>query len=325
MPTYTMEVFRWSGTGYNAQYDTSYTATFDDNDDSVGGSSDSDETVSINGGAAGATNGSPYKIAISFTDTDGNSHVEDFNFFHTSDGGWHFAAEPGSAFTTGATLGSYQSHSVGWDYDEVVCFASGTKIQTSLGEVSVEHLVSGDLVKTSDASFKPLAMNLCRSVSAKLLRENEKLRPVRITTGALGNGLPTRDLLVSRQHRMLVSSKISQRMFGEKETLIAAIRLTALPGIFVDNDIANIDYHHLLFDTHEVIFAEGAPSESLYSGAEALQTLAPEARAEILQLFPEFTKMQTKGNAARLIPSAKDQKRLVDRHATNAQPLLHST
>ncbi len=321
MPTYTMEVFRWSGTGYNAQYNTSYTATFNDDDDSVGGSSDSDETVSIDGGTAGSTNGSPYKIAISFTDTEGNSHVEDFNFFHTSDGGWHFAAEPDSAFTTGATLGSYQSHSVGWDYDEVVCFAAGTRIQTSFGEVPVEDLVSGDLIKTSDGSFKPLAMNLCRSVDFKLLQKNEKLLPVRITSGALGNGLPTRDLLVSRQHRLLISSKISERMFGEKETLIAAIRLTALPGIFVDTEIKAVSYHHLLFDTHEVIFAEGAPSESLYSGAEALQTLAPEARAEILQLFPEFTKMQTKGAPARLIPSAKDQKKLVERHAANAQPL----
>ena len=49
--------------------------------------------------------------------------------------------------------------------------------------------------------------------------------------GALGNGLPRRDLLVSRQHRMLVRSSIAGRMFGDKEVLVAAHHLTALPGV----------------------------------------------------------------------------------------------
>jgi hypothetical protein len=53
MATYTVEAFRWSATGYNALYNTSYTAVLDDNDGSYQGGSDASETVTINGGAAG--------------------------------------------------------------------------------------------------------------------------------------------------------------------------------------------------------------------------------------------------------------------------------
>lgn len=321
MPTHTFQVFQWSGTGYNAQYNTSHTAVFNDDDDSVGGSSDANETVSIDGGASNVTGSSPYKISVNFTDTDGNSHVEDFNFFYTSDGGWYFAPQEGSAFTEGATFGNYQSHTVGWDYDEVVCFTSGTLIATKQGKVPVEKLVAGDLVLTSSGDYKPLVMNMCRTLSVETLTTNHKMRPIRITAGALGNGLPTRDLLVSRQHRMMVQSKIAERMFGSAEALVSAVKLTMLPGIFVERDDAPVTYHHLLFDTHEVIFAEDAPSESLFTGEEALKTLAPEAKEEILALFPEIAEM-VESIPARHIPSSRNQKRLVARHYSNQQPVL---
>ncbi len=81
-------------------------------------------------------------------------------------------------------------------------------------------------------------------------------------------------------------------------------------------------YHHLLLQDHEVIFAEGAPAESLLTGDEALRTLAPEALEELQVLFPQLSETKNKAPAS-LIPSAKNQKRLVARHGQNRQP-LHS-
>ncbi|MDC0736813.1 Hint domain-containing protein [Cognatishimia sp. SS12] len=321
MPQYTMTVFQWSGTGYNATYNESHTAVFNDDDASVGGSSDSNETVSIDGGSANVTGGSPYKISINFRDTDNNKHVEDFNFFYTPDGGWYFAPQEGSAFTEGARLGRYQSHSTGWDYDEVVCFAAGTLIRTKKGDIAVEDLIAGDQVLTHNGHARRLVMNMRRELQATHLADNPKLRPIRIVAGALGGGLPKRDLLVSRQHRMLVQSRIAERMFGTSETLVSAIRLTALPGIFVDTEAESVAYHHLLFDQHEVIFAEGAPSESLLTGAEALKTISPDAREEILALFPEIGAM-AEAAPARVIATPRNQRRLVARHKRNNQPLL---
>lgn len=143
MATHTVEAFRWTGTGYNALDNTSYTsftAVLDDNDGSFQGGSDASETVTINGGAAGSTNSQPFAINVIFTNTLGNPRLETFFFVNTSaaPSRWYFVPAPGSSFTVGATLGSYQSHTTGWTYSSVVCFAEGTMIEMDQGPCAVE-------------------------------------------------------------------------------------------------------------------------------------------------------------------------------------------
>lgn len=322
MPSYTVEAFRWSGTGYNSQYTTSYSATITDNDNSFQGSGDSDETIQIDGGATNASGGSPYKIAVSFTDTSGNSHVEDFNFFYTSDGGWYFIAEPGSAFTVGATLGSYQSHTVGWDYSEVICFMAGTLIETPGGPRSVETLEVGELVTCGDGTSKPLTQVVSRHFTKDQLQKNEKLRPVRVTAGALGLGLPKRDLVVSRQHKLLVKSQIAERMLGTAETLVAANKLTILPGVFVDDAAERADYYHLGFEEHEIVFAEGAPAESLLRESDIVGDLSPEAEEELQWLLCDGVVSKARKTPRTPIASTKLQKKMIERHALKQKSLL---
>jgi hypothetical protein len=321
MPTYTVEAFQWSGTGYNAQYNTSYQATFSDNDGAYQGSGDSDEQVQIDGGSFNSTQGQPYKIAVSFTDNNGDAHVEDFNFFYTSDGGWYFVPEPGSEFTTGATLGSYQSHTVGWDYDDVVCFVSGTHIATPDGPRAVETLLAGDKISCEDGTVKPIAFVLCRTFSANQLLENEKLRPVRITAGALGLGVPERDLLVSRQHRMVTKSKISKNKFGQEDALVAAIKLTMLPGIFMDPVIQDTTYYHIGFEDHEIVLAEGAPAESLLHGDDADLFLNDDARDELAWLLPMAQTQHLSPRPSTKIPSPSLQKTIVKAHLAKGRAL----
>ena len=69
-----------------------------------------------------------------------------------------------------------------------------------------------------------------------------------------------RDFLVSRQHRMLVSSYISQCIFGVRDVLIPSIKLVVLSGIFIELDLTQVDYIHLFFDRHKIIYAERAPN-----------------------------------------------------------------
>ena len=201
------------------------------------------------------------------------------------------------------------------------CFARGTYIQTPNGSRSVEDMREGDIVSGHNGQDLTLRKVMRSQFSADDLLANPNLRPVRILAGALGNDLPARDLLVSRQHRMLVSSKISERMFGQNEVLIPAIRLTELPGVFVDEDVNDVEYFHLLFDEHEVIFAEGAPTESLLTGPEALKSLSPEAREEILAIFPQVANMNFTPKPARLVPTGRKQKQLITRHIRTSQPL----
>ena len=202
----------------------------------------------------------------------------------------------------------------------LVCFVEGTLVETDLGLVDVQQLEIGDWVKTADHGYQPLRSCLKKHVDVNALAD-EKLRPVRITAGSLGHGLPNRDLLVSRQHRMVVFSKICERMFGVREAMVPAIRLIELPGIFIDNQRKAVTYHHLVFDQHEVIFAEGAPTESFYPGPVGLAAISPEAKQEICALFPELSCEETELEASRFMPPAKQQKTLIQRHLKNTKAI----
>ena len=170
----------------------------------------------------------------------------------------------------------------------VPCFVAGTLIATPDGDKAVETLAVGDLVCTQDAGAQPVAWHGTRHLDAKALALHPALRPVRIAAGALGAGVPQRDLIVSPQHRILVASDTTHRVSGTREVLVAAKHLVGLPGICVDMQANDVTYVHFLCPQHHVVFAQGAATESMLPGAQALRSLTPEARAEVLALFPEL-------------------------------------
>lgn len=218
---------------------------------------------------------------------------------------------------------------VGWEAvtisplnGSVVCFTRGTLIKTVNGDVPVENLRSGDKVLTMDRGFQPIRWIGSRKVSSDSLQANPKLRPVRINAGAMGPGLPERDLLVSRQHRMMVRSDIAQDMFNTSEVLVAAIKLCEREGIDIVDDAQEVEYFHILFDQHEVIYAENTPSESLFAGPEAIKSLPILARKEVLTLFPELLDIDYRPRAVRAIPKGHDQKIFVKKHAELGEALV---
>ncbi|NNK78044.1 MAG: calcium-binding protein [Litoreibacter sp.] len=170
----------------------------------------------------------------------------------------------------------------------VPCFVRETRIETDRGPVVVEDLRAGDLVCTLDNSVQPIRWIGSRRLDAAQLRTNARLRPIRIRAGALGQGLPTADLRVSPQHRVLVNSRVSERFFGNRQVLIAAIKPVDLPGIDFENGLTEILYFHLMFDPHEIVTSEGAPTESLLCAPQALRSISREAHDEIADLFPEI-------------------------------------
>ncbi len=73
-----------------------------------------------------------------------------------------------------------------------------------------------------------------------------------------------------------------------KTTGVTEFTTIAVPGIEIATDLTEITYWHFICAQHQVVFAEGAASESLYTGPEALKMLGAEARAEIYQIFPQL-------------------------------------
>uniref|UniRef100_UPI0035B41544 Hint domain-containing protein n=1 Tax=Paracoccus sp. TaxID=267 RepID=UPI0035B41544 len=147
------------------------------------------------------------------------------------------------------------------------------------------------------------------------------LRPIRILKGALGAGKPEADLVVSPQHRILVRSRIAQKMFGTDEVLVAAKQLCQVDGIDVANDLDGVTYVHFLFDSHQLVISNGAETESLHTGAEALKSVGPAARQEIFEIFPEL-RNGTERPAVRLLTSGRLGRKLAVRHQQNRKPLV---
>jgi hypothetical protein len=120
------------------------------------------------------------------------------------------------------------------------------------------------------------------------LEAHANVRSIRIKADALGQNMPERDLTVSPQHRILVNSKLASRLHGEDEVLVAAKHLLQVEGVDVELDTDSVIYVHFLFDQHQIVEAEGAETESLFTAPEALKTVESAARVEILHLLPEL-------------------------------------
>lgn len=220
----------------------------------------------------------------------------------------------------------YQSSIVG-NFDAPppnVCFANGTLIETDRGPVAVEELRAGDLVVTRDAGLQPIRWIGSKKLGRAVLEGNPGLRPIRIRAGALGGDTPTQDLLVSPQHRVLVRSKTAQRMFGASEVLVGAKQLLMLDGIDVADDLPEVEYFHFLFDDHQVVISNGAETESLYTGPQALRSVGPAALEEIFAIFPELRDRDPaeRPQGARMLLSGRQGRRLAHRHAQHAKPLV---
>lgn len=168
------------------------------------------------------------------------------------------------------------------------CFLQETHILTPDGERRIEELSVGDQVMTRDAGAQKIRWIGRRLMKPALLNTHPHLRPVCISKDALGPNAPARDLWVSPQHRCVVSGARAEMMFGEPEVFVPAKALTDLPGCYVSGR-EDVVYFHILFDSHQLVFSDGLPTESFFPGAEVARAGDRAAQDEILEIFPELS------------------------------------
>jgi len=165
------------------------------------------------------------------------------------------------------------------------CFAAGTRIRTASGAPRrVEALAVGDEIALFSGATAPVIWIGRRTLDLRRHPRPEAVQPVLITAGALADGLPCRDLLVSPDHAVYLDGHL--------------IPAKALLNGFSIRQLTRkqIAYYHIELAAHAVLFAEDAPAESyLETGNRA----AFENSGPATVLHPDFaqTLRETKGCA----------------------------
>lgn len=137
------------------------------------------------------------------------------------------------------------------------CFLRGTRILTLQGERPIEDLRIGDLVSTVSGDPKAVKWIGRMRVDREVLRDAARA-PVKIAQGAFNGVLPHSDLYVSYRHRLLINGLLIPA--GD---LINGISITRAESTSSDF----LEYFHVELDRHDVIFANGAPAETLQGDA----------------------------------------------------------
>jgi hypothetical protein len=130
------------------------------------------------------------------------------------------------------------------------CYAAGTRIRTENGEVPVEQLVAGDIVRARFAGNTPVVWLGHRRVDCRRHPDPAKVWPVRISAHAFGPRLPERDLVLSPDHAVFV------------DDVLIPIKHLINNKTIVQEKVDSVTYYHVELGEHDVLLAEGLPAES---------------------------------------------------------------
>ena len=161
-----------------------------------------------------------------------------------------------------------------------ICFVRGTLIETPSGPVPIEALSAGDIVATD---IGPQAISWIGSSRYSLAETlaHPSLRPITFSAHALGPGVPHMDVTVSPNHSVVIEGARLELDIGTDRALCPAKFLVGRPGINFASPTRDIEYFHILLETHRILESSGLRSESLGHGPAARETLGPELWSEL--------------------------------------------
>ena len=152
-----------------------------------------------------------------------------------------------------------------------VSFTRGTRITLADGrQQPVEDLAPGDAVLTRNAGVQQI-----RWIGTQTVRAQGAFAPIRIRAGVLNN---VRDLVVSPDHRLFIYQRQDTIGAGRSDLMVRACHLVNGDTVTVQQG-GFVDYFQLLFDDHQIIFAEGIATESLHFDLRTAPVLPTELSA----------------------------------------------
>lgn len=165
-------------------------------------------------------------------------------------------------------------------FAEVACvsFTRGTHITLASGQQRpVEDLRLGDMVLTRDDGPQAL-----RWIGQNTVRAVGEFAPIRIAAGTLHN---ENDLLVSPDHRLFIYQRSDALGAGRHEVLVRARHLVNGDTV-TRQDGGFVDYFQLLFDRHQIIYAEGIAAETLLVDTRTRPALPAELNKKLARTLP---------------------------------------
>ncbi|MEM8732019.1 MAG: Hint domain-containing protein [Pseudomonadota bacterium] len=169
-------------------------------------------------------------------------------------------------------------------HDGILCFAAGTQVATPGGARRVETLRPGEIVSTEDKGDQALVWTGRREVL--FARGDNRFRPIIFQPGSLGYGTPVRDLIVSPDHHMVLRGPDVAELTGSIAAFVRAGALIDMRGVRQMLGKRRITYIHLMLESHAILRAEEAETESFYPTPMALAALADAQRASVFGHIP---------------------------------------
>lgn len=155
-----------------------------------------------------------------------------------------------------------------------VSFARGTLITMANGaQKPIEDLRVGDRILTRDNGPRDI-----RWIGQQTVRATGAFAPIVIKKGVLNN---SNDLTLSPNHRLFIYQRRDKIRAGRSEVMVKA-RLLVNGDSVVQSDGGFVDYYQLLFDQHEIIYAEGIAAESLFVDTQVTAVLPEGVRSSLL-------------------------------------------
>ena len=170
----------------------------------------------------------------------------------------------------------------------VICFTPGTMILTPDGPRDVASLTEGSLVQTQDNGPQEILWIGQRRISGARMMAVPALVPVRMRAGALDRSVPDAGLLVSPDHRVVLRGARARALFNADEVLVTARDLVNDRTILRDGSLREVRYIHVLLAQHEIVFANGVPTESFHPASAALASMDDVEQDRLFDRLPDL-------------------------------------
>ncbi|MFW2588611.1 Hint domain-containing protein [Sagittula sp. SSi028] len=194
---------------------------------------------------------------------------------------------PGQAYTVSASEQGDASPAAYSSFATLACFDAATLIETADGPIRAERIREGDLVMTRDYGAQPVRW-VHRSRRA-IDPDDRHKAPVLLPKGSLGRNRPSRDLILSANHRVLLGEAGQFPVIGLEEeaagVLVPCKSLIGWNGIRKMPGRQHADWCHFALDRHSVVVSNGACTETLLLGPQIISGLNLRQMAEIRGRF----------------------------------------